>query len=198
MVDEFSAFARMPTPGHAPNRTPPSCCARRCSPSAVRHPDIKFELDEPAPRSRDGAVRRPQIAQALTNVLKNAADAIEARTPEGETLPPGRSIVRLDVRRRPCRLRASRTTASACRTKDRDRLTEPYVTTRDEGHRPWARHRQEDHGRPWRRTRARRPARRRRRAGPSGDPARREISAPAVAAEPISSRRTESLWRMTF
>jgi nitrogen fixation/metabolism regulation signal transduction histidine kinase len=35
MVDEFSAFARMPAPKFA-RQDRPSCCGRRCSPSAWR------------------------------------------------------------------------------------------------------------------------------------------------------------------
>ena len=53
---------------------------------------------------------------------------------------------------------SSTTTARACRSEERERLTEPYVTTR-QGHRPWARHRQKDHGRSWRRAGAGGPAR---------------------------------------
>ncbi len=115
----------------SPSTTPPSCCARRCSPSG-----------SPIRRSRSSSASRAEavllscdgrmVGQALTNVLKNAGEAVAARRaadarPRG---PHPRAPDRSTTGTWPSR---SRTTASACRAKDRDRLTEPYVTTREKG-----------------------------------------------------------------
>ena len=74
------------------------------------------------------------VGQALTNVLKNAAEAVAAR----------RRARRRSCKGRHRRARLRRSTTAACAfevedngvglpAKDRDRLTEPYVTTREKG-----------------------------------------------------------------
>ena len=75
-----------------------------------------------------------QISQALTNLLQNAADAIEGRTPpaDGSELPPGHVAIRVKADEE----RVSLTVADNGKglpTEERDRLTEPYVTTRAKG-----------------------------------------------------------------
>jgi two-component system nitrogen regulation sensor histidine kinase NtrY len=71
-----------------------------------------------------------QLSQALTNLLLNAAEAIEGR--EGTDLPPGRIVVRL--------INEEGTTAievedngKGLPQEARERLTEPYYTTRIKG-----------------------------------------------------------------
>ncbi len=74
---------------------------------------------------------RRQISQALTNLLQNAVDAIAGaarRTPRRPASSPCGCAMPAS---RCCS--ASRTTAAACPRKERDRLTEPYVTTRTKG-----------------------------------------------------------------
>jgi two-component system nitrogen regulation sensor histidine kinase NtrY len=129
MVDEFSAFARMPAPRFeetdARELLRQSVFARR-----VASPDITVEMDEPAPEGLIFADSR-MVGQALTNVLKNAAEAIAARRLSDPDVA-GRLTARLvsdgvqvafEVEDNGIGLPA----------KDRDRLTEPYVTTREKG-----------------------------------------------------------------
>ena len=71
-----------------------------------------------------------QVSQALINLLKNAAESIQAR--EGEA-PPGRHR---RPRRGPARARSCSTVEDNGRglpQDGRERLTEPYVTTRAKG-----------------------------------------------------------------
>ena len=72
------------------------------------------------------------VGQALTNVLKNAGEAVAARRAGEPERRRASIIARLvvddggaDLRGRGQRHRPA--------AKDRDRLTEPYVTTREKG-----------------------------------------------------------------
>ena len=96
----------------------------------VGHPDIDIEIeiaDEPMPARFD----RRLISQALTNIVKNATEAIAAVPPE----ELGRG--RIDVSRRA----ATATTividvidnGIGLPKENRNRLLEPYVTTREKG-----------------------------------------------------------------
>ncbi len=128
MVDEFSRFARMPKPVME-GEDVADTVRQTVFLMRVGHPEIDIEADirhEPMRAQFD----RRLISQALTNIIKNAAEAIEAVPPE--ILGKGR----IDV--------------IAAREKDdividvidngvglpkvaRARLLEPYVTTREKG-----------------------------------------------------------------
>jgi two-component system nitrogen regulation sensor histidine kinase NtrY len=128
MVDEFSAFARMPNPVLQPVDLV-KICREAVFLQDQAHTDIRFETDIP-----DHAVTANcdsgLLSQALTNLLQNAVDAIAGRTdPDAE---PG--WVRLSV--------AAEGNAATVTVEDngrglpveeRARLTEPYVTTRTKG-----------------------------------------------------------------
>src|SRR3546814_10743764 len=77
MVDEFSSFARMPKPVF---REEPVLDITRQTLflHEVAHPAIEYRVTvgEPAPVL---VCDRRQIAQALTNLVKNATEAVEAR-----------------------------------------------------------------------------------------------------------------------
>ena len=80
------------------------------------------------------------LGQALTNVLKNAAEAVAARLAGAKTGAKGRSGAKTVGR---IRVRLVSDEAGVAfevedngvglPAKDRDRLTEPYVTTREKG-----------------------------------------------------------------
>jgi two-component system, NtrC family, nitrogen regulation sensor histidine kinase NtrY len=128
MVDEFSRFARMPKPV-IEGEDVADTVRQAVFLMRVGHPDIDIEAeikDEPLRAKFD----RRLISQALTNIIKNATEAIEAVPVE--TLGKGR----IDV--------------VAARDNDdividvidngiglpkvsRARLLEPYVTTREKG-----------------------------------------------------------------
>ena len=134
MVDEFSSFARMPVPvmrrENAQELLQQAVFLQR-----VGHPDIAFETDAPRePLHFEGDGRL--IAQALTNVLKNAGEGIAARIAKGDDAPGKIHIALLAAPN------AEGVTKLIFRITDngvglppehRHRLTEPYVTTRVKG-----------------------------------------------------------------
>ena len=128
MVDEFSRFARMPKPV-IEGEDVADTVRQAVFLMRVGHPDVDIEADIKEEPLRANFDRR-LISQALTNIIKNATEAIEA-VPAGEL---GRG--RIDV--------------IAARVNDdividvidngiglpkvsRARLLEPYVTTREKG-----------------------------------------------------------------
>ncbi|MBI1329208.1 MAG: HAMP domain-containing protein [Alphaproteobacteria bacterium] len=129
MVDEFSSFARMPAPimkrENLQELLHQSVFLQR-----VAHPAITFETRAPVEGLTvecDGRL----VSQALTNVLKNAVEAIGAREATGDSTP-GR--ITIQVTREPERaiMRIS-DNGIGLPPEHRHRLTEPYVTTRAKG-----------------------------------------------------------------
>lgn len=136
MVDEFSSFARMPRPELKPENL---CELVRQAVFLERNrsPGLRFNLTLP---EKDIVLicDSRQIAQVLTNLLKNASEAIEENrgengmgeregtvwvsarreAPDGE---PERVVVVIDDNGR------------GLPVDCRDRLTEPYVTSRAKG-----------------------------------------------------------------
>jgi two-component system nitrogen regulation sensor histidine kinase NtrY len=129
MVDEFSAFARMPAPKFA-EEDPAELLRQAVFAQRVAQPEVKLELVEPLPTMKFVADGR-MVGQALTNVLKNAGESVMARhaadpdSPMGmraEILAEGNGLVFV-----------VEDDGVGLPVKDRDRLTEPYVTTREKG-----------------------------------------------------------------
>lgn len=128
MVDEFSAFARMPKPAIE---------VRNLSESVrealflleVAHPEIVFSLDLPD-EPLIGKFDARLMSQALTNIIKNAAESIAAVSPEQKKQGAikisgsivGNSIV-VDVI----------DNGIGLPKEGRHRLLEPYMTTREKG-----------------------------------------------------------------
>ena len=129
MVDEFSAFARMPAPVFQEERLP-ALLRQSVVMQRIANPDIDYvtEIDDDA-----GAVTidRGQIDQALTNLLKNAAESIEARIADRPD-PPGRIAVRLVGDEETVSVEVA-DNGVGLPTEERERLTEPYVTHRAKG-----------------------------------------------------------------
>jgi two-component system, NtrC family, nitrogen regulation sensor histidine kinase NtrY len=132
MVDEFSAFARMPSPVMREENLN-EICHHALVLQRAAHPTIDFvEILPPAPVRRSFDSR--QIGQALTNILKNAAEAIEGRdSPDGRSLPKGRIAIELRVDPSGRALIAVSDNGRGLPKQGRERLTEPYVTTRAKG-----------------------------------------------------------------
>jgi two-component system nitrogen regulation sensor histidine kinase NtrY len=132
MVDEFSAFARMPSPVMQPVDIA-EIGRQALFLQRNAHPQIAFSFRPPEERIELPGDAR-QLHQALTNLLQNALDAVEGRErPEGdEDLQQGR----VDVAIERSGDEAIVTVADNGRglpAENRDQLTEPYVTTRAKG-----------------------------------------------------------------
>ena len=130
MVDEFSNFARMPKPVFREENVH-EIARQALFLHEVAHPKIKFTLD-PA----EGAFRmvcdRRQLAQALTNVVKNGVEAIEGRMNRGEHSLAGDRI-ELKLHDEDNHLVVDVLDTGVGLPEDRERLTEPYMTTRVRG-----------------------------------------------------------------
>jgi two-component system nitrogen regulation sensor histidine kinase NtrY len=128
MVDEFSRFARMPKPV-IEGEDVADTVRQAVFLMRVGHPDldISAEIKEEPMRAR---FDRRLISQALTNIIKNATEAIEAVPPE--ELGKGRIDVTAS-RENDMILIDVIDNGIGLPTVNRSRLLEPYVTTREKG-----------------------------------------------------------------
>ena len=97
----------------------------------VAHPAIAFSLEPPEGEFPMVCDRR-QLAQALTNIVKNGVEAIESRRNRGEHSLAG-DRVELRLREENNQLIVDVMDTGIGLPEDRERLTEPYVTTRVRG-----------------------------------------------------------------
>jgi two-component system nitrogen regulation sensor histidine kinase NtrY len=131
MVDEFSAFARMPTPQF----------------EAVNLSDLMHEMSQFHGTAYQGITvhltggRVPfivqcdarQVRQAVTNLIKNAAESVASCFVSGE-LTAGDGSISLGILRRGDHIVVViEDNGRGLPHEDRHRLTEPYVTTRNRG-----------------------------------------------------------------
>jgi len=130
MVDEFSSFARLPKPMFR-SEDAVDLVRQSVFLQEVAHSGIEFKVSAAELENRMLNCDRHQLGQAMTNILKNAVEAVEARAAEalGEyaglvsvTMAPDHDFVAVTVEDNGIGLQM-----------DRDRLTEPYVTTREKG-----------------------------------------------------------------
>ncbi|MGD2134431.1 MAG: PAS domain-containing sensor histidine kinase [Maricaulaceae bacterium] len=132
MVDEFSSFARMPEP--RPERVEMGELVRSAAfTQRVASPSIEIEIETPGEPIWVRCDER-LIAQALTNVLKNSAESVTARSDQepGAKGSPGRMGVRLDVEDG-CAVVAVVDDGLGWPEGPREQLSEPYMTTREKG-----------------------------------------------------------------
>jgi two-component system nitrogen regulation sensor histidine kinase NtrY len=124
MVDEFSSFARMPKPVFRPEPIV-DIVRQALFLHEVAHPaiDFAFSHDEPGPVL---VCDRRQIGQALTNVVKNAVEAIEAKGGQG-------GAVKAAVSHAVGRVLVTVSDTGVGLPPERDRIVEPYMTTRARG-----------------------------------------------------------------
>ena len=129
MVDEFSSFARLPKPVFRAE-DPVDLARQALFLQEVARTDIGFSFaaDEDLPGI---LCDRHQFGQAMTNVLKNASEAVEARAKaEG---PAYRGRIAVAMRREGDAVVVSITDNGIGLPQDRERIVEPYVTTREKG-----------------------------------------------------------------
>jgi len=128
MVDEFSRFARMPKPV-IEGEDVADTVRQAVFLMRVGHPDVDIEVEikeEPLRAQFD----RRLISQALTNIIKNATEAIEA-VPPGEL---GRGRIDVIATRENDDIVIDVVDNGIGLPKvSRARLLEPYVTTREKG-----------------------------------------------------------------
>ena len=129
MVDEFSSFARMPKPVFR-EESVGEIAHQALFLHEVAHPDIAFELDAPQPAPVLVCDRR-QLGQALTNLVKNAVEAIQQKREEGRGTEAER--VTIAVREQGSHVSIEVRDTGVGLPVDRGRLTEPYMTTRVKG-----------------------------------------------------------------
>jgi two-component system nitrogen regulation sensor histidine kinase NtrY len=131
MVDEFSAFARMPAPVFKPEDLN-ALAQQAIELEQVANPQIEFVADFPVRPTRLRCDSR-QVVQALTNLLRNAVESIAAREPPTKgKLETGR--ISIEVARAEDNVAVEVCDNGVGLPSDlRDRLTEPYVTTRFKG-----------------------------------------------------------------
>ncbi|WHU03959.1 MULTISPECIES: sensor histidine kinase NtrY-like [unclassified Sphingomonas] len=129
MVDEFSSFARMPKPMFR-QESLLDIARQAMFLHEVAHPTIRFEMDAPDPAPGLICDRR-QIGQAFTNIVKNAVEAIEARG-EGEALPQGQVVMTISPEEGG-RITLTLADNGIGLPVERDRIVEPYMTTRSRG-----------------------------------------------------------------
>lgn len=129
MVDEFSSFARLPKPVFR-NEDVGDLVRQSLFLQEVAHPEIDFQFSGEA-QPTELQCDRHQVGQAMTNVLKNAVEAIEARSKSAE--PDFRGQIRVGIE-------GDERTVTICVSDngvglpaDRERILEPYVTTREKG-----------------------------------------------------------------
>ena len=130
MVDEFSNFARMPKPVFRDENVH-EIARQALFLHEVAHPAISFALEPPSGDIRMVCDRR-QLAQALTNVVKNGVEAIESRRNRGEHSLAG-DRVELKLHEEAGLLIVDVLDTGVGLPEDRERLTEPYMTTRVRG-----------------------------------------------------------------
>ena len=134
MVEEFSNFARMPEPKFA-DEDLASLVKEAAILQIAGAPQVKFDLSEIDPFLKVKC-DRGLISQALTNVLKNAVEAIlartEAQTSEGSDVIPGRISLSLDRIGDHARIRVT-DNGIGLPKKERKTVVEPYVTTKSRG-----------------------------------------------------------------
>ena len=126
MADEFSSFARMPAPVFRSENIS-ELCRQAVFLQRNTHREIDYDVtlpEAPLEMHCDGR----QISQAVTNLLQNAADAIEGRSDD----TPGKIALELRLAGDDC-LIAVEDNGIGLPEEDRDSLTEPYVTKREKG-----------------------------------------------------------------
>jgi two-component system, NtrC family, nitrogen regulation sensor histidine kinase NtrY len=129
IVDEFSSFARMPKPVFR-DESLADIVGHSVFLFEVAHGDISFDYS-PTETPVSMLCDRRQIGQAVTNILKNAAEAIEARIAEGVTKTPG--VIDISIAAKAEQIDVIVRDNGIGLPESKERLVEPYVTTRASG-----------------------------------------------------------------
>jgi two-component system nitrogen regulation sensor histidine kinase NtrY len=129
IVDEFSRFARMPEP-ELRHQDLTALLRAAVMLQENGQPSVTFRSQLPQTAVAlefDGTM----IGQALTNLLKNAGEAIESHREKHPDAPHGE--IRVALTTTPDQVQITISDNGTGLPEDRARLFEPYVTTRDKG-----------------------------------------------------------------
>ncbi len=127
MVDEFSGFARMPRP-IMEDRDLREVVREAVFLQEVGNPNTRFKLELP----EEPVVARIDhrlLTQALTNIVKNATESIEAVERSGEA---GLIVVRVAEEAGAATIEVE-DNGKGLPAEHREQLLEPYMTTREKG-----------------------------------------------------------------
>lgn len=131
MVDEFSSFARMPAPVMEKSDIT-EIVREAVILFRVGHPEIVYETDLPDSPVISSADRR-LLSQAVTNLVKNATESIEAKKESnGEKDFTGNIVARVRTRNERFTIEVI-DNGRGLPKEGRNRLVEPYMTTREKG-----------------------------------------------------------------
>src|SRR5438067_1369197 len=130
LVDEFSSFARMLAPVLKPEDLT-TLVEQAVFLQRTANPEMAFETSfasRPVTLRCDARL----VSQALINIVKNAIESIEGRIVEGHSSPAGWISVAVGESEGRVSI-AVEDNGKGLPQHDRERLTEPYVTTRAKG-----------------------------------------------------------------
>ena len=130
IVDEFSKFARMPE-AVKQREDIVAILNHAVTLQQAGQPDVTFHIDIPdqvIPLSLDATM----ISQALTNLIKNAGEAIDTRIEKGVSLDLKPAIA-ISLTDQDTQVSITISDNGIGLPQDRAKLFEPYVTTRDKG-----------------------------------------------------------------
>ena len=131
IVDEFSSFARMPKPVFREENLD-DILKQALFMQDVAYPSMTFSFvsdDQPISLVCD----RRQLGQALTNIIKNAAEAIQQKAETSTDFQVSDGKIELAVRTENQMVVVELTDNGVGLPVERDRIVEPYMTTRASG-----------------------------------------------------------------
>ncbi len=128
MVNEFSAYARMPVPVKRQENIV-EVCKDALILQRQAHPDIGFSFIA-ADQNLQGHFDRSQLTQVITNILQNAIDSIHERQQQ----KPGEGQIKINLEQKGLNILLSiEDNGMGLPEKNKDQLMEPYVTTKKKG-----------------------------------------------------------------
>ena len=131
IVDEFSSFARMPKPVFREENLD-DILKQALFMQGVAYPTMTFNFvpdDQPIALVCD----RRQLGQALTNIIKNAAEAIQQKAETSADFQISNGEIELSARMENQMVVVELTDNGIGLPIERDRIVEPYMTTRASG-----------------------------------------------------------------
>ncbi len=130
MVDEFSSFARLPKPTFR-QEDALDLVRQALFLQEVAHPEVDFALSLDDLQSGMLECDRHQFGQAMTNVIKNAVEAVESRSRNEEIDYRGKVAITMASDEQFLTIAVEDNGVGL--PQDGESIVEPYVTTREKG-----------------------------------------------------------------